>query len=162
MAQPFPITHLGATRALAKFIAELEPGRIPGATRTIIAKAFVDAIGCGLYGLLTPWAQIVHGFALEQGGPHEATLWAGGGRKISAINAALATGTALHSFEVDDHNGGGKIHPGAAVIPAAFALGEREAISGAKLLAAITAGYETMIRVSLAANPVSSRMRGCT
>jgi len=160
VAQPFPVTHPGATRALAKFIAELEPGNIPGATRTIVAKALVDAIGCGLYGLLTPWAQIVHGFALEQGGPQESTLWAGGGRKISAMNAALAAGTALHSFEVDDHNGGGKIHPGAAVIPAAFALGEREGIDGAKLLAAITAGYETMIRVSLAANPVSSRMRG--
>src|SRR3990172_6803886 len=160
MAQPFPITHLGATRALAKFIAELEPGNIPGATRTIVAKALGAAIGCGLYVVLTPWAQIVHGFALEQGGPQESTLWAGGGRKISTMNAALAAGTALHSFEVDDHNGGGKIPPGAAVIPAAFTLGEREAISGEKLLAAITAGYETMIRVSLAANPVSSRMRG--
>ena len=59
MAQPFPVTQPGATRALAKFIAELEPANIPGATRAIIEKALVDAIGCGLYGLLTPWAQIV-------------------------------------------------------------------------------------------------------
>lgn len=160
MAQPFPVTHPGPTRALAKFISELKAEHIPDSTRAIVAKAFIDAIGCGLFGLLTPWAQMVQGFALEQRGPQESSIWAGGGRKVSAMNAALAAGTALHSFEVDDHNGGGKIHPGAAIIPAAFALGEREAISGAKLLTAITAGYETMIRVSLAVNPVSSRMRG--
>ena len=160
MTTPFPAAHPGPTRALAKFISELEPEQIPGSTRAVAAKAFVDAVGCGLFGLLTPWAQIVQGFALEQGGPRESSLWASGGRKVSAMNAALAVGTALHSFEVDDHNGGGKTHPGAAIIPAAFALGEREGISGAKLLTALTAGYETMIRVSLAVNPVASRMRG--
>ena len=148
MAQSFPAAQPGPTRVLAKFISELRPEQIPGATRAIIAQAFVDAIGCGLYGLLTPWAQIVQGFALEQGGPPESSLWAGAGRKVSAMNAALATGTALHSFEVDDHNGGGKIHPGAVIIPAAFALGEREGISAAKLLAAITAG------------PINQRIRG--
>ena len=160
MTAPFPAAHPGPTRILAKFISEIEFERIPDATRATVAKAFVDAVGCGLFGLLTPWAQIVQGFALEQGGPRESSLWAGGGRRVSAMNAALAVGTALHSFEVDDHNGGGKTHPGAAIIPAAFALGEREGISGAKLLTALTAGYETMIRVSLAVNPVASRMRG--
>lgn len=127
--------HQGTTLALAKFISELKPEHIPDSTRAIVAQAFVDAIWCGLYGLLTPWAKIIHGFALEQGGPQESSVWAGEGRKVSAMNAALALGTALHSFEVDDHNGGGKVHPGAAIIPAALALGERDGISGEKLLA---------------------------
>lgn len=151
--------HQGTTLALARFIAELKPEHIPDSTRAIVTKALIDAIGCGLYGLMTPWGKIIHGFALEQGGPAESSIWDGDGQKISALNAALAAGTAVHSFDFDDHSRA-KIHPGAAVIPAALALGERERISGAKLLTAITAGYETMIRVSLAANPGSSRMRG--
>lgn len=150
----------GVTSTLATFISGISAERIPDRTRALVANAFVDAIGCTVFGLLTPWARIVHGFALDQGGPPESSIAAGDGRKVSAMNAALAAGTALHSFEVDDHNGGGKIHPGAAVIPAAFALGEREGIGGEKLLSAIAAGYETMIRVSLANGPVSSRMRG--
>src|ERR1043166_5293623 len=151
--------HQGVTRELAKFVAELQPDQIPASTRAIVIKALIDAIGCGLYGLMTPWGKIIHGFAIEQAGPPEASIWGGGGRKISAMNAALAAGTAVHSFDFDDHSRA-KIHPGAVVIPAALALGERENISGEKLLAAIPAGYETMIRVSLAANPASSRMRG--
>src|ERR1043166_7346263 len=144
--------HQGVTREVAKFGAELQPDPVPASTRAIVIKALIDAIGCGLYGLMTPWGKIIHGFAIEQAGPPEASIWGGGGRKISAMNAALAAGTAVHSFDFDDHSRA-KIHPGAVVIPAALALGER-------LLAATTAAYETMIRVSLAANPASSRMRG--
>jgi len=151
--------HQGTTLALAKFIAGLKSEDIPVSTRSVVVKALIDGIGCGLYGLLTPWAKIIHELALEQGGPQESSLWAAGGRKVSAMNAALAAGTAIHSFEVDDHCRA-KTHPGAPVISAAVALGEREGISGAKLLTAITAGYETMIRICLAANPGVVRMRG--
>lgn len=149
----------GTTRELARFIAKLRPEDVPETTRRIVRKAFVDAIACGLHGRTMPWAQMLHDFALEQGGPAESSMWAGGGIKVSCMNAALAAGTAVHSFDFDDH-ARAKIHPGAVVIPAALALGEREGISGERLVTAIAAGYETMIRVSLAANPNSSRMRG--
>jgi 2-methylcitrate dehydratase PrpD len=149
----------GTTRELARFIAQLRPEGVPEPARRIVRKAFVDAIGCGLHGLTLPWARLVHDFAREQGGPPESTMWAGAGAKVSCLNAALAAGTAVHSFDFDDH-ARAKIHPGAVVIPAALALAEREGASGEMLATAIAAGYETMIRVSLAANPGSSRMRG--
>jgi 2-methylcitrate dehydratase PrpD len=149
----------GTTRQLAGFIAGLRHGDVPETARRVVRKAFMDAIGCGLHGLTMPWARMIHDFAREQGGPPEATLWAGGGLKLSCMNAALAAGTAVHSFDFDDH-ARAKIHPGAVVVPAALAIGEREGISGERLMTAIAAGYETMIRVSLAANPNSSRMRG--
>lgn len=149
----------GVTRQLAGFIAGLEPASVPESAKVIVRKAFVDAIGCGLHGMTLPWARMIHEFAREQGGPAESTMWAGGGAKVSCMNAALAAGTAVHSFDFDDH-ARAKIHPGAVVIPAALALGEREDISGERLMLAIAAGYETMIRVSLAANPNSSRLRG--
>lgn len=147
------------TRSLARFISNLRADAIPGSVETVLTKALVDAVGCGLFGLTTEWGRIVQAFAREQGGPAEASLWASGSTKVSAMNVALGAGTAVHSFDFDDH-ARAKIHPGAVVIPAALALAEREHVSGRRLLTAIAAGYETMMRVSLAANPGAARMRG--
>jgi 2-methylcitrate dehydratase PrpD len=46
------------------------------------------------------------------------------------------------------------------VIPAALTVGESLAASGREVLTAMAAGYETMIRVSLATGPNASRLRG--
>jgi 2-methylcitrate dehydratase PrpD len=147
----------GETLALAAFVADI--GEIPASVRSILQLAVVDAIGCGLFGLTTEACRIIHLYALDQAGPAETTLWAAGGTRISAANAALAMGPAIHGFDFDDHSRA-KIHPGAVVIATALALGEREGINGQTFLRAIAAGYEVMNRVSLAANPNVSRMRG--
>jgi 2-methylcitrate dehydratase PrpD len=147
------------TLALAEFVAGARPGAPPDSVRQVLQAAIVDSIGCGLFGLTTPAGRIVQEFASEQGGPGDATLWASGGTRVSSANAALAIGTAIHAFDFDDHHRA-KIHPGAAVLPAVMALGERQQIDGRTCLAALAAGYEVMARVSLAANPNSSRMRG--
>lgn len=150
--------HRGVTQELAAFIASLPHRQIPEPTEAVLAKAVVDAIGCGLYGLTTRWGRIIHDFAAEQGGSPEAGLW-GGGRRISVGNSVLVSATAVHSFDFDDHSRA-KIHPGAVVIPVALALGERQGADGQLVLRAIAAGYETMNRVSQAANPGRARMRG--
>lgn len=150
--------HKGITIELAGFIASLKGDAIPATTRAVLAKAVVDAIGCGLYGLTTPWGRTMREFAAEQGGPPEAGLW-GGDTRVSAGFSVLASGTAIHSFDFDDHSRA-KIHPGAIVVPVALALGERMQSSGSRILAAVAAGYETMNRVSQAANPGRARMRG--
>ena len=150
--------HRGITRELAAFVAGLRAGDVPAGTRAVLGKALVDALGCGLYGLATPWGRIMAGFAREQQGPAEAALW-GGGVRVSALNSVLAGGTAIHSFDFDDHSRA-KIHPGALVVPVALALAERQGTRGEVVLAAMAAGYETMNRVSQAANPGRARMRG--
>jgi len=149
----------GATGLLAEFISHVPRRGVPDPVRRVLQTAVVDAVGCGLFGLTTPAAQIIQEFAREQGGPAQATLWASGGARVSSANAALAIGTAIHAFDFDDHHRA-KIHPGAAVLPAVMALGEPRQIDGRTALAALAAGYEAMSRVSLAANPNSSRMRG--
>ena len=150
--------HRGITRTLAAFISELRPRAVPAATQAILGRALIDAIGCGLYGLTTPWGRTVRDFAREQGGPSEAGLW-GAHTRVSVANSVLASGTAIHSFDFDDHSRA-KIHPGAVVIPVALSLAERCGVDGATAMTAIAAGYETMNRVSLAANPARARMRG--
>jgi 2-methylcitrate dehydratase PrpD len=65
----------------------------------------------------------------------------------------------IHSFDYDDYHHA-KVHPGAVVIPAAVTIGERMGASGKATITAMVAGYETMVRVSLATGPNSSRSKG--
>ena len=151
---------MSETRLLAQFVAGLTARDVPNDVGDVLKKALIDAVGCGLHGLTTEWGRMMQEFAQEEGGTRpEAALWATGGASTSALNAALAHGTAVHSFDFDDHSRA-KIHPGAVVIPAALALAERTGASGQQLLTAIAAGYEVMTRVSLASNPSAARMRG--
>ena len=153
------VSAQGATMALAEFIAGMRRRPVPDRLRQVLQDALTDAVGCGLFGLTTPACVIVQDYAAEQGGPPVASMWCGAGKMVSAGNAALAAGTAIHGFDFDDHHRS-KIHPGAAVIPAALALAEQHHADGPTFLRAVAAGYETMVRVSLAANPNSSRMCG--
>lgn len=150
--------HDGVTRELAGFVAGLQSASLPAKTREVLGQALVDALGCGLYGMTTAWGRTMAGFAAEQGGPPEAALWCSDAR-VSAGHAVLAAATAVHSFDFDDHSRA-KIHPGAVVVPTALAMAERVGANGAQVLAAMAAGYETMNRVSQAANPSRARMRG--
>lgn len=149
----------GPTTALAGFVSTVRSAPVPDAVREVLERAVVDAVGCGLFGLTREEGSLVQAFAAEQGGYPEASLWASGGKRVSCLNAALASGTAIHAFDFDDHHRA-KIHPGAAVLPVVFALGEYRHIDGPTCLAAMAAGYEVMTRVSLAANPGASRMKG--
>lgn len=151
---------MSETRVLAQFVADLKPADVPDTVTDVLERALIDTIGCGLHGLTTEWGRLMQAFAFEEGGNStESVLWGTGGARTSALNAALAHGTAVHSFDFDDHSRA-KIHPGAVVIPAALALAERVGATGQQLLVAIAAGYEVMTRVSLAANPGAARMRG--
>lgn len=61
------------------------------------------------------------------------------------LNSALA-----HALDFDDTHAAGTLHPGAPVIPAALAAAEIMGASGADILAAIVAGYETCCRIAVA------------
>jgi 2-methylcitrate dehydratase PrpD len=80
------------------------------------------------------------------GGRPEATVF-GVGRIASAMDAALANGTAAHALELDDDHRTGTVHPGAVVVPAALAACEAAGAAGRTLLRAIVLGYEVMCRV---------------
>lgn len=148
------------TLELADFVTTIKTKGVPKAVRSVLSDAVLDGIGCALFGLTTKPCTLLKGFVLEQGGPAEASVWGGGSAgKVSLLNAVLTNGTAIHGFDFDDHSRA-KIHPGAVVISAALAVAEREKADGETFLAALAAGYEVMNRVSLAANPNSSRLRG--
>jgi 2-methylcitrate dehydratase PrpD len=146
------------TRPLAGFASELTYEGLAEDLVGHFKNYLLDGIGCGLHGTSQPWAQIMNRFIKEQRGKRDATLWRQN-FKGPSTNVALGLGLMIHSFDFDDYHNA-KVHPGAAVIPAAIAVGEPVGASGKDILTALVAGYETMIRVSLATGPNSSRERG--
>jgi len=150
----------GPTRALARWIANLEYSDLPARTRETVRLALLDTLGCGIYGYSTPWAGMLLRWA-KAGAPvrAEATVWGEAAPSLRAADAALVNGTAVHAFELDDYHNA-KLHAGAVVVPAAIAMAEKTGAGGERLVTAIAAGYEVMIRSSLALNPSAARLRG--
>ena len=148
----------GVTQAFAHFTSNLRFEELDLPLVNTIKKSLLDGVGCGLYGSVLPWCQIVNQFIKEGRGKRESTLWL---QKFKgpSTNVSLGLGTMIHSFDYDDYHQA-KVHPGAVVIPAAITIGERMGASGKTALTAMVAGYETMIRVSLATGPNASRLKG--
>jgi 2-methylcitrate dehydratase PrpD len=160
MAVQTQVASRGVTLAVAEWVAGLRYVDLPATTREVIRWAILDTVGCGVNGLPTEWAQLVLRWAEEgQGGKGQATVWGQAQPSLRAADAALVNGTAIHSFELDDYHRV-KLHPGAVVIPAAFAVAEKLGSSGKEILTAVAAGYEVTIRSSLALDPSAGRLRG--
>ncbi len=146
------------TRALARFSSNLRFKDLDSNLIESFKKYLLDGIGCAIFGRKQPWARIVNQMIKEERGKRESTLWLER-FKGPASNIALGLGVMIHSFDFDDYHNA-KIHPGAVVIPAAISMGERVNASGKKIIQAMVAGYETMVRIALATGPNSSRLRG--
>src|SRR5262249_13991915 len=71
--------------------------------------------------------------------------------KVSPADAALANGTAIHGFEIDDAHVTSSLHPGAVTLPASLAVAQARNASGAEMMTALAAGYEVGLRVGVCA-----------
>lgn len=156
--KPVPVT-----RIVAEWVAGLKHADVPEHVRRALRLLITDTLGATLAGLDQPWTKsvgaLVERSALAAGGAGLATKWGEANARFRPGDAALYNGTAAHAFELDDfHNA--KLHPGAVVIPAAMAMAEARGVDGATLETAIAAGYEVMIRTSLALDPSEGRLRG--
>jgi 2-methylcitrate dehydratase PrpD len=158
MNDPRPV-H-APTRELADWVSRLRHADLSPRTREVVRILLLDTLGCGIYGYATPWAKTLLQWARAGGqAKGEATVWGESAPSLRASDAALVNGTAVHAFELDDYHQA-KLHPGAVVIPAAVAMAEKLGSTGEQLVTAIAAGYEVMIRTSLALNPSAARLRG--
>ncbi len=88
-------------------------------------------------------------FVQELGGRAEATIL-GTPHVTSAVNAALANGMAAHADETDDSHLKSRSHLGCAVIPAAWAIAERNQKSGQSVINAVALGYDVGARSVMA------------
>ena len=93
--------------------------------------------------------QAAQRYIRAHGGKGAATI-AGSPLTAAPVDAALANGIMAHSDETDDSHNASRSHPGCAVVPAALAVGEELGIDGARLLRAVTLGYDIGTRVIMA------------
>jgi 2-methylcitrate dehydratase PrpD len=138
--------------ALASFAATLDPAALPDDVRQKLGWLLLDFLRVCSIGARLPWSEwsrgyvslvgkagVSHGvFSAETLNPQHATF----------LNVAYGS-----SFDGDDTHVGAMLHPGVAVWSAALAVAEHTGASGKEMLAAVVAGYETIIRVGLAVQP---------
>ena len=72
-------------------------------------------------------------------------------KRMPAANAAFLNGALGHSLDFDDTHAKSIIHTAAPVVPAAFAGAEEFQKSGEDIIRACVAGFESEIRIGLAA-----------
>ena len=146
MANPY-------TRAMADFVAGLRFRAIATEVRERIKLLILDALGCALYGAKLEWCRILHETLSQLDGGESCVVW-GTAKRLSAPHAALANGTQVQGFELDDVHRAGVLHVGAVTLPALLAVAElRRDLSGEEFLAAAVAGYEIGPRVGLCMGP---------
>src|SRR5580765_5154102 len=147
MAQQPPIA---VTPALGRWTADLSLSQVPSEVVAQLKRCLLDSIGCGIYGALQPWGRIAAEVAIGFSEGGSCSLFARC-ESVSPSDAALANGTAIHGFEIDDAHVSSSLHPGAVTLPAALATAQAQNANGAELLAALIAGYEVGLRVGLCA-----------
>jgi aconitate decarboxylase len=140
------MTAKTSTGVLAEFVAGTRPADIPAEVITHARLCLLDTLGCGLYGSTLPQAAIVRDMLAASGGG-EAVVLASSAR-LTPADAALANGTAVHAFELDDLHPRSIVHPGSVVTTAALAAATlRPETTGLEFLAATVLGYEVASRV---------------
>jgi len=141
------------TRGIAEFVSGLTYEAIPEEVRHRIKLLMLDSLGCALYGADLEWCRILQDSLAKVDATRECVIW-GTKQKLSAPHAALANGTAVQGFELDDVHRAGVLHVGAVVLPALIAIAEtRPGMSGREFLTAAVAGYEIGPRVGLCMGP---------
>jgi len=139
----------GTTRKIAGYIASVAYRELPDDVLLKTKCHLLDTLAAIISGSGLKAGKLAASFIATQGGTPEATVW-GTDIRTTATNAALVNGIAAHSDETDDSHLEGRFHPGCAVVPAALAVGEARAQSGAAILNAVAAGYDIGARVSMA------------
>ncbi|MBP0588399.1 MmgE/PrpD family protein [Paraburkholderia sp. LEh10] len=134
-----------AMARLGEFAASLRDGDIPVAVRQHAAVVLADTVGACMAGARAPELH-----ALIANAPPGSALMLGTGARTIPGHAALFNGAAGTWVELDEGHYGSGGHPAIHVTPAALAVAEQRAASGAALITALVLGYEVAARIGAA------------
>ena len=136
----------------AHFVTQLSYDQFSGNQVAKIKTYFLDWLGSAYAGQGHPPIKSLLEVVHSLGGTPESSIIADNSKTMSLL-AALANGASSHMVEMDDLHRESIFHPAASIMPALFAVAEREHASGRDLIVGIAAGYEIGIRVAMAAGP---------
>jgi 2-methylcitrate dehydratase PrpD len=131
-------TKSALTRSLGEFVSDLSPNRLPEEAVRVARMGFIDTIGTMIAGRREESVRIMTETLAPGDGPATLTF---GDRKAPAPEAAWINGTAAHALDYDDVALRG--HPSTVLVPAIVAEAEHLGSSGADMITAYVAGYET-------------------
>jgi 2-methylcitrate dehydratase PrpD len=137
------------TGQLARYMVEARERSLAPHVAQEARHRILDTLAAMVSGAHLKPGQMAIRYARAQGGVEEATVLTTDIR-TTAVNAALVNAMFGHADETDDFHPATKAHPGCAVVPAAFAMAEREGRSGTELLNAVALGYDLCCRFLLA------------
>lgn len=145
---------MSPTRQLSGFISGLESADIPSGVMHQAKRCLIDWLGVTLAGSADPSVEILCSVADELAPDHTATVL-GTGRRRTLLLAALINGYAAHVLDYDDTYNPARttVHGSAPVWPVVVALSELRPMNGRDALVAFVAGFETQLRIALAAGP---------
>jgi 2-methylcitrate dehydratase PrpD len=98
-----------------------------------------------------PWSRPAYEYVVDYKNEREESTVVNYGFRTSAQDAAFVNAIFGHGFLGDDTDSVCLGHLGAIIIPAVFAMGERERISGKEFIKAVVLGYEVASRIGAAA-----------
>ena len=133
--------HLSAL--LSQYLISLYQSGLTPEIRTAAKPFLSDTFAVMLAGGREPASKLAAEYAMEYGKGGGASLVSGTARKTDAYFAAMANGVAAHVHDFDDVCTTMIGHPSVAILPALFAVGEEENLSGEELLRSYVVGVET-------------------
>lgn len=134
---------------LAAHVAQAREAPLSDEAREAAARCVLDLVAAAAAGVNAPGPRAVRAASLSTFGPGSSPIWFTGGR-TGLSGAVWANSAAAAALDLDDGHRLARGHPGAAIIPAVFALAQQENVSTEALLKAIVAGYEVGVAVGAA------------
>src|SRR3984957_4121529 len=138
----------GVMKTLSSYMSEAANRPLPDEVVEKTKQHILDTFGAMVSGSKLLPGQRALQFAQSYGGKEISTVVAST-LTCGPIEAALTNGMLAHADETDDSHSPSQSHPGCAVVPAAFAVGEQFQISGTHLLRAVALGYDIGSRVTM-------------
>jgi 2-methylcitrate dehydratase PrpD len=126
---------------LSTYMAEAGDKPLPAPVIEKTKQHVLDTLAAMVSGADLPPGRFAINFARIYKGEPVATV-AASALVVGPIEAALVNGILAHADETDDTHPLSLSHPGAAVVPAALAAGERFGIDGDRFLRAVALGYD--------------------
>ncbi|EIF28622.1 uncharacterized protein involved in propionate catabolism [Burkholderia sp. Ch1-1] len=133
----------------ARFGVGLQLRDVPHAVQTRAKHLILDAVGIALASRGYPYADVSFAAFSEFGNGSSPVI--GYGRRLGLRDAAMMNGVLIHGLDFDDTHSRGVIHSTSSALSCVLALADRDAVSGADLLAAYIVAMEVSTRVASAA-----------
>ena len=149
---------------LSRYMAAAASTPLPAPALEQAKLHILDTLGAMVSGATLRPGKLAIAFARGYGGEKVATVVASD-VVVGPIEAALANGILAPSDETDDSHAPSLSHPGAPIVAATLAAGERFGIDGARFVRAVALGYDIGTRMTMTlgtdfpAGHKSARMR---